>query len=128
MTNPPIPPAVVEAVARAIAPSRWRVMDGYLADTKRKLKGENASYDVTAFKDGTSMAMAQAALSAALATGSVVICSPELKALMDVAKAHERMTAVAALTSREARPDVLAHVSVLIAAAIAFAHATSQES
>ena len=87
--QPPIPPAVVEAMARAIAPSRWRVMDGYLADTKRKLKGENASYDVTAFKDGTSMAMAQAALSTLLSTGSVVICSPELKALMEAAVAFD---------------------------------------
>ncbi len=52
----------VEAVARAIAPSRWEVMDHYLAQTKKKYAGENAAYDPDNFKDRESMATAQAAI------------------------------------------------------------------
>jgi hypothetical protein len=54
----------VEAVARAIAPSRWEVMDHYLAQTKRKYAGENAAYDPDNFKDKESMATALAAIAA----------------------------------------------------------------
>ena len=54
----------VEAVARAIAPSRWEVMDHYLAQTKKKYAGENAAYDPDNFKDRESMATAQAAIAA----------------------------------------------------------------
>ena len=54
----------VEAVARAIAPSRWEVMDHYLAQTKRKYDGENAAYDPDQFKDRESMVTAQAAIAA----------------------------------------------------------------
>ena len=54
----------VEAVARAIAPSRWEVMDHYLAQTKRKYAGENVAYDPDNFKDRESMATAQAAIAA----------------------------------------------------------------
>jgi len=54
----------VEAVARAIAPSRWEVMDHYLAQTKRKYDGENDAYDPDNFKDRESMATAQAAIAA----------------------------------------------------------------
>lgn len=50
--------ATVEEVARMIDPSSWRVFDGYLADMKRKYKGENAGYDPEAFKDKKSMALA----------------------------------------------------------------------
>ena len=49
----------VEAVARIIDPARWRVLDGYLADTLRKYKGQNAGYDPEVFKDQASMALAQ---------------------------------------------------------------------
>ncbi len=54
----------VEAVARALAPSRWEVMDHYLAQTKRKYDGENAAYDPDQFKDRESMVTAQAAIAA----------------------------------------------------------------
>ena len=54
----------VEAVARAIAPSRWEVMDHYLAQTKRKYDGENAAYDPDQFKDRESMVTAQASIAA----------------------------------------------------------------
>ena len=54
----------VEMVARIIAPSSWRVMDGYLADTKRKYKGENAAYDPESFKHKESMETARRVLSA----------------------------------------------------------------
>ena len=54
----------VEAVARAIAPSRWEVMDHYLAQTKKKYAGENAAYDPDNFKDRESMAKALAAIAA----------------------------------------------------------------
>lgn len=54
----------LEAVARAIAPSRWAVMDGYLADMLRKYKGQNVAYDPDQFKDQESLATAQAALAA----------------------------------------------------------------
>jgi len=54
----------VERVARAIAPSRWAVMDGYLADMLRKYKNEHAGYDPDQFKDKESMALARAAIAA----------------------------------------------------------------
>jgi len=49
---------LVEAVARMIDPSKWRVLDGYLADVKRKYKGENAGYDPEAFRDKASLKLA----------------------------------------------------------------------
>ncbi len=51
-----------EALARIIDPSSWRVMDGYLADTKRKYRGKDAGYDPEAFKDKASIAKADAIL------------------------------------------------------------------
>lgn len=54
----------VEAVARIVAPSSWRVMDSYLADMQRKYRGENAGYDPAAFKHKESMALARAVLTA----------------------------------------------------------------
>ena len=59
-------PKQIEAVARAIAPRSWEVMDGYLAALLRKYKGENAGYDPEAFKDKKSMMLATAALTAFL--------------------------------------------------------------
>jgi hypothetical protein len=53
---------VVERVARLLDPSSWRVMDGYLAEVKRKYRGENAGYDPAAFKHKESMAMARAVI------------------------------------------------------------------
>jgi len=47
-----------EAVARMIDPSRWAVLDGYLADTLRKYKGQHFGYDPEAFKDKASLAKA----------------------------------------------------------------------
>lgn len=70
MTNPPIPPTVVETMARAISDVVW---------------------GPAAYRDSY-LAQAQAALSAALATGSVVICSPELKALMEASMRFDRDT------------------------------------
>lgn len=49
-----------EAMARVISPSSWRVMDSYLAEVKRKYKGEDAGYDPAAFKDRQSMELAGA--------------------------------------------------------------------
>ena len=57
---------MVERAARVIAPSSWAVFDGYLADVKRKYKGQDAAYDPDAFKDRKSMALARAAFAAAL--------------------------------------------------------------
>lgn len=57
----------VEAMARLIDPSSWRVFDGYLAEVKRKYKGKNAGYDPAAFKDKKSIALAERLL-ALLAT------------------------------------------------------------
>lgn len=56
-------PGAVEEMARLIDPSPWRVFDGYLADVKRKYKGQDAAYDPEAFKDKKSMAVAVAILS-----------------------------------------------------------------
>ena len=47
-----------EQIARLIAPSRWRVMDSYLAEVKRKYAGQNAAYDPDAFKDAASLKIA----------------------------------------------------------------------
>lgn len=67
MTSPSPEPStaelVAEAIARIIDPSSWRVFDGYLADVKRKYKGQNAAYDPEAFKDKVSMAKAREILS-----------------------------------------------------------------
>lgn len=51
-----------EAVARIIDPSKWRVLDSYLADVKRKYRGKDAAYDPEAFKDKESLAKADAIL------------------------------------------------------------------
>lgn len=55
---------VVERVARVIDPGSWAVMDGYLADMKRKYRGQNAAYDPDNFKHKGSMATARAAIAA----------------------------------------------------------------
>jgi len=54
--------ALIEAMARIIDPSSWRVMDGYLAQMLRKYKGEHIGYDPDAFKHKESMAIARAIL------------------------------------------------------------------
>ena len=51
---------LIEAMARIIDPSSWRVMDGYLAQMLRKYKGEHIGYDPDAFKHKESMAIARA--------------------------------------------------------------------
>lgn len=48
-----------ERIARIIDPSSWRVMDSYLAEVKRKYKGQNAAYDPDAFVHKASMATAR---------------------------------------------------------------------
>lgn len=53
---------LIEAMARIIDPSSWRVMDGYLAQMLRKYKGEHIGYDPDAFKHKESMAIARAVL------------------------------------------------------------------
>jgi hypothetical protein len=55
---------LVETVARIIDPSKWAVLDSYLADMLRKYKGEHIGYDPEPFKDKASMAKAQAAIAA----------------------------------------------------------------
>lgn len=59
--------AMVERVARIIAPSCWAVMDGYLADTKRKYKGQNVGWPTAQFQDSKSMAIARAVIAAQIA-------------------------------------------------------------
>lgn len=54
----------VERVARIINPGSWAVMDGYLADMKRKYRGQNVAYDPDNFKHKGSMATARAAIAA----------------------------------------------------------------
>lgn len=51
-----------ETIARIIDPSRWAVLDGYLADMLRKYKGRDCGYDPEAFKDKASLAKADAIL------------------------------------------------------------------
>lgn len=51
-----------EAVARVIDPSSWSVMDGYLAQMKRKYRGENIGYDAEQFQHQESLAKADAIL------------------------------------------------------------------
>lgn len=55
-----VPDETIEAVARIIDPSSWRVFDTYLADVKRKYAGQDAAYDPEAFKDKASIAKARA--------------------------------------------------------------------
>lgn len=60
----PLVAQLVETVARIIDPSKWAVLDSYLADMLRKYKGEHIGYDPEPFKDKASMAKAQAAIAA----------------------------------------------------------------
>ncbi len=92
----PIPPAVVGAMASVIRD--WN--DRYLTFPTELI---------------------HAALSAALATGSVVICTPELKALMDAAKA----LSYASLSFGS--EDYSADIGVVIEAALAFTHAHQED-
>lgn len=55
---------VVELIARIIDPSSWRVMDGYLEDTKRKYRGQNVGWPSDQFQHKESMAKAREILSA----------------------------------------------------------------
>lgn len=64
-----------EVVARLIDPGAWRVMDGYLADVKRKYKDENAGYDPASFKHKGSLAIADAIL-ALLSTQPPAVVPP----------------------------------------------------
>jgi len=47
-----------EQIARIIDPSRWSVLDSYLADTQRKYGDVHAGYDPASFKDQISLAKA----------------------------------------------------------------------
>lgn len=71
--NSPNTPDRRERIARIIDPSSWRVMDSYLAETKRKYAGQDYGYDPDAFKDKASLAKADTILaddpSQALADG-----------------------------------------------------------
>lgn len=58
MTDP------TEVVARAIAPSRWAVMDDAKASMLRKHKGQNIEWPAGQFQDGPSMRTARAAIAA----------------------------------------------------------------
>lgn len=94
---------LIEAMARIIDPSSWRVMDGYLAQMLRKYKGEHVGYDPDAFKHKESMAIARALL-------------PVIRAHLEP---NERLINVgvgAILTSKE-RPAVISQHDAL---AIAF--------
>lgn len=87
---------LIEAMARIIDPSSWRVMDGYLAQMLRKYKGEHIGYDPDAFKHKESMAIARALIpvirahleptsemvDAALAKGKAANLEPPLLELM----------------------------------------------
>lgn len=57
---------LVEAGARAIAPSRWEVMDSYLEQAKRKYAGQHVGWPADQFKDKESMAQFRAGLLAIL--------------------------------------------------------------
>ncbi len=94
---------LIEAMARIIDPSSWRVMDGYLAQMLRKYKGEHIGYDPDAFKHKESMAIARAIL-------------PVIRAHLEP---NERLINVgvgAILTSKE-RPAIISQHDAL---AIAF--------
>ena len=62
MTRDTIAREAREDIARIIDPSSWLVLDGYLADVKRKYAGQDAAYDPLAFKDRASLAKADAIL------------------------------------------------------------------
>lgn len=49
-----------ETVARIIDPSSWSILDGYLAQAKRKYRGTNTGYDPGAFYDKHSIDKAAA--------------------------------------------------------------------
>ncbi len=51
---------LIEAMARIIDPSSWRVMDGYLAQTLREDRGKRDDYRPDAFKHKESMAIGRA--------------------------------------------------------------------
>lgn len=87
---------LIEAMARIIDPSSWRVMDGYLAQTLREDRGKRDDYRPDAFKHKQSMAIARALLpiirahleptsemvDAALAKGKAANLEPPLLELM----------------------------------------------
>ena len=52
----------IEVVARIIDPERWAVLDNYLAETKRKYRGQHAGYDPSAFRDAASLAKSRTIL------------------------------------------------------------------
>lgn len=63
MQNEP-PVELVEIAARIIDPSSWAVMDSYLAETKRKYRGQNVGWPADQFHHKESMAKARAVLAA----------------------------------------------------------------
>lgn len=56
--------ALVERIARIIDPNSWAVMDSYLAETKRKYRGQNVGWPADQFHHKESMAKARAVLAA----------------------------------------------------------------
>lgn len=83
MQNEP-PAELVEIAARIIDPSSWAVMDSYLAETKRKYRGQNVGWPADQFHHKESMAKARAVLAAvtpqieARVTGEIVAWLREL--------------------------------------------------
>lgn len=63
----------IEAIARAVAPSRWAVMDRCLEETKRKYRGQNVAWPTDQFHDKESMATADAILAALTDAGYAVV-------------------------------------------------------
>jgi hypothetical protein len=62
---------LVEYIARMIAPSRWDVMDRYLAQTKRKYAGQDVMWPIEQYQDTESMKLAAAILAALSAKPAV---------------------------------------------------------
>lgn len=60
------PAELVEIAARIIDPSSWAVMDSYLAETKRKYRGQNVGWPADQFHHKESMAKARAVLAAVI--------------------------------------------------------------
>lgn len=57
-------PDEVEAVARAINPRAWDVMDYELRETQKKYAGQNVAWSVSQFQHAESMDQARAAIAA----------------------------------------------------------------
>lgn len=81
---------LIEAVARVIDPSSWRVMDSYLVQTKRKYRGQNVGWPADQYQHKESMAIARAVIPVAQAPLLTRIAELEaaLENIKRRAKAH----------------------------------------